>query len=237
MKIRLKFTKQGAVKFVGHLDMIRLFQRAIKVAKIPIAYSQGFNPHALVYFAMPLSVGTSSIGEYMDIVIASENDKSIDIEANKVKDALNEILPEGICIIDAFIASEEGVGSLMSLVHAASYEMAIPKKEFKGLNAESINDKLSQEELITEKKGKKGIKTVDIKPMLLAYDTYETENDIMLSIKALAGSNENLSPQVFLNAVLNEEQIQYKGICITRKELYVNDNGTYKALDTYRRNG
>ena len=53
MRTRLKFTKQGYVKFVGHLDTIRMFQRAIRVARLPISYSQGFNPHAKVFFALP----------------------------------------------------------------------------------------------------------------------------------------------------------------------------------------
>lgn len=228
MKIRLKFKKIGQVKFVGHLDTIRLFQRAIKIAKIPIAYSQGFNPHALVYFAMPLSVGTDSVGEYMDIVTAS------DIDHSKARELLNHVLVEGIQIIDSFVIEEDNT-SLMSLVDAAEYEIVISKIDFDSLCAETIKNKLEQEELITEKKGKKGIKSVDIKPLLLECNVDEDEGNIRINLKVLAGSSENLSPQLFLKAILNEVNSEDKTIGITRKELYTHQDDKYRALDQYRR--
>ncbi|NLI89868.1 MAG: DUF2344 domain-containing protein, partial [Epulopiscium sp.] len=60
MKIRIKFSKVGKVKFIGHLDLLRLFQKIIKSSRLPIAYSKGFNPHPLIYFAQALSVGITS---------------------------------------------------------------------------------------------------------------------------------------------------------------------------------
>lgn len=228
MKIRLKFVKQGQIKFVGHLDMIRLFQRAIKIVKIPMTHSQGFNPHPLIYFAMPLSVGTSSIGEYMDIITA------VDLGPHEVKDLLNGVLVEGIEIVDAFEV-EDNMASLMSLVSAASYEITLPKLDFNNISIEFIKDKLEQETLITEKKGKKGVKSVDIKPMLLDYRLTETQSDVLIQIKMMAGSNENLSPQLFLKAILDEVNNENKYISITRQDLYADDNGIYRTLDTYRR--
>ena len=69
---RVKFTKGEEVKFIGHLDIMRLFQRAIKRAKLPVAYSQGFNPHQLLSFASPLTLGATSEGEYGDIEMAEK---------------------------------------------------------------------------------------------------------------------------------------------------------------------
>jgi radical SAM-linked protein len=228
MKIRLKFIKQGQVKFVGHLDIIRMFQRAIKIARIPIAYSQGFNPHSLVYFAMPLSVGVDSVGEYMDIVT------STDIDPVKVREMLNNVLTEGIQIIDGFVVEEDNT-SLMSLVDAAEYEIVISRANFDSLCVQDIRNKLSGEELITEKKGKKGIKPVNIKPLIVEYSIDEAEKDITIHLKVLAGSSENLSPNLFLKAVLDKCTLEDKCISITRKELYTDYNHTYTALDKYRR--
>jgi radical SAM-linked protein len=228
MKIRLKFVKQGQVKFVGHLDIMRLFQRAIKVAQIPIAYSQGFNPHSLVYFAMPLSVGVSSTGEYMDIVT------TIDVRPETIKEQLNKVLVEGIEMIDAFCIAED-TGSLMSLVSAASYEIRLPKATFIHTSSAAMTDKLEEESLVVHKKGKKGMQVVDIKPMILACTLEENSDDIVINLKAQAGSSQNLSPQLFLKAILNEEDGTDKWVNITRKELYVYDQASYVPLECYRR--
>ena len=67
MRVRIKFSKHGAVKFIGHLDTMRYFQKAIRRSEIDIAYSGGFSPHQIMSFAAPLGVGQTSNGEYMDI--------------------------------------------------------------------------------------------------------------------------------------------------------------------------
>ena len=72
MKIRIKFAKEGAMKFIGHLDIMRYFQRAIRRAGIDVAYSEGFSPHMIMSFANPLGVGLTSEAEYFDLVIRSE---------------------------------------------------------------------------------------------------------------------------------------------------------------------
>lgn len=90
MKIRIKFRKYGALKFVGHLDMMRYFQKALKRAGIDMKYSEGFNPHMIMSFAAPLGVGITSDGEYFDIEVLST--KSTE-ESLKV---LNEAMVEGV---------------------------------------------------------------------------------------------------------------------------------------------
>ena len=72
MKIRIKFAKTGVMKFVGHLDVMRYFKKAIRLAELPIAYSEGFSPHMLLSFASPLGVGISSTGEYFEMVLAED---------------------------------------------------------------------------------------------------------------------------------------------------------------------
>ena len=71
MKIRIKFRKYGALKFVGHLDMMRYFQKALKRAGIDMKYSEGFNPHMIMSFAAPLGVGVTSTGEYFDMELTA----------------------------------------------------------------------------------------------------------------------------------------------------------------------
>ena len=71
MKLRIKFSKHGVLKFIGHLDVMRYFQKAIRRAEIDIAYSTGFSPHQIMSFAAPLGIGLESNGEYMDIEVNS----------------------------------------------------------------------------------------------------------------------------------------------------------------------
>ena len=73
MKVRLKFSKYGALRFIGHLDVMRYFQKAIRRAGIDIAYSEGFSPHQIMSFAAPLSVGHTSSGEYFDIEVTEKS--------------------------------------------------------------------------------------------------------------------------------------------------------------------
>ena len=71
MKVRIKFAKSGAMRFIGHLDVMRFFQKAIRRAGIDVAYSEGFSPHQIMSFAAPLGVGLTSNGEYLDIEVRS----------------------------------------------------------------------------------------------------------------------------------------------------------------------
>lgn len=90
MKIRIKFSKQGAMKFIGHLDILRYFQKAMRRADVDMRYSEGFSPHQIMSFAAPLGVGLTSSGEYMDIEVLSTG------SSQEMVDRLNQVMVEGI---------------------------------------------------------------------------------------------------------------------------------------------
>ena len=90
MKIRIKFSKHGNMKFIGHLDIMRYFQKAIRRAEIDIVYSEGFSPHQKISFAAPLGVGLLSEGEYMDIEVHTSK------PSQEMIKALNAVMAEGI---------------------------------------------------------------------------------------------------------------------------------------------
>ena len=75
MKIRIKFRKYGNMKFIGHLDVMRYFQKAIRRADVGIRYSEGFSPHQIMSFAAPLGVGITSEGEYLDIEVVPPEER------------------------------------------------------------------------------------------------------------------------------------------------------------------
>lgn len=116
MKIRIKFRKYGVMKFIGHLDMMRYFQKAMRRAEIDIAYSEGFSPHQIMSFAAPLGVGITSDGEYLDIEVHSTRSS---IESVK---ALNDTMVEGVEIV-SYRMLPEHAKTAMSIVAAADYNV------------------------------------------------------------------------------------------------------------------
>ncbi len=116
MKLRIKFSKKGPLRFIGHLDIMRYFQKAIRRSDIDIAYSTGFSPHQIMSFAAPLGVGVESEGEYFDI------------EANSVTTAedmiarLNAEMAEGMTITGMRILPDNAKNAMAS-VKAASYRL------------------------------------------------------------------------------------------------------------------
>ena len=124
MKIRIKFRKYGIMKFIGHLDIMRYFQKAMRRADIDICYSSGFSPHMIMSFASPLGVGLTSDGEYLDIEIGNEQSS-----ASAVK-RLNAVMAEGVEVLSFRRIPEEKASNAMSLVAAADYEVRFRDERF-----------------------------------------------------------------------------------------------------------
>ena len=114
MKIRVKFKKWGCMKFIGHLDMMRYFQKAVRRADIDIRYSEGYSAHQIMSFAAPLGVGITSDGEYFDIDVntTESTEKSIA--------ALNAQMVDGV-EVTGYVLLPDDAKKAMSLVAAADY--------------------------------------------------------------------------------------------------------------------
>ena len=118
LKIRIKFRKYGVMKFIGHLDMMRYFQKCIRRAGIDIAYSEGFSPHQIMSFAAPLGVGITSDGEYLDIEVGSS------LSSGQSVRNLNEVMAEGVEIV-SFKRLGDTDKKAMAIVAAADYELSV----------------------------------------------------------------------------------------------------------------
>jgi radical SAM-linked protein len=123
LKARIKFKKAGALIYIGHLDVMRYFQKAMRRAEIPIAFSGGYSPHMILSFAQPLGVGIYSEGEYLDCELQKY------IEPKEAIDRLNEVMNEGIEIVNFVYISEDKKKSGMTIVAAAEYVAEIQEKE------------------------------------------------------------------------------------------------------------
>lgn len=121
MKLRIKFKKYGPVRFIGHLDVMRFFQKAIRRAGIDVTYSTGFSPHQIMSFAAPLGVGLTSNGEYMDIQVNSLPAPGNGLTACQVLvEQLNSASVKGLDVVSARVLPETA-GNAMASVTAASY--------------------------------------------------------------------------------------------------------------------
>jgi radical SAM-linked protein len=231
MNIRLKFTKGNEVKYISHLDLMRVFQRAIRRTGIPIAYSSGFNPHQEISFGAPLSLGVTSNAEYIDLKLA----ESMDVQ--EVKERLNSSMPDGIRILEG-IKLKDSHKSAMSVVTHARYRisMNIEDVTFQKLR-NSIEAFTIQEHIKVMKEQPKknfALKEIDIKPMIVNMNLAEIEgNSIVIECLLLSGSRGNLKPELLIVAF--EEYTGYKitGIRINREEVYAEKAGRLVDLLEY----
>ena len=211
MRVRVKFSKVGKVKYVGHLDTMRLFQRAIKVAQLPISYSQGFSPHSLVYFALPLAVGMCSEGEYMDMILQDR------VPVDEIKERLQHVMVEGITLNEVYEVEEKS-NSLMSLVQAADYILELRVPKYPEITAASLTEHIEKSETLEVlKKSKKGMVSIDIKPLILRSLLTQEKDYIKIDLQVYAGSSKNLNPDYFVKALLGEKPYTLQ---VSRKELY-----------------
>lgn len=219
IKYRFKFEKFGTIKFIGHLDVVIVFQRALKRADIPIAYSNGFNPHQLISFALPLSLGYTSIGEYGDFQLQTEENPE------ELKEKINNALPEGL-IITELIKLKEGVKNPMASVCAASYDIYFDET----ISPEDIKNNLSsfinQNEILVMKKTKKNFKETDIKPDILGAEDISADGKGVLKVLVNAGSVKNLKPESVAEGFcifINKEYNRYK-TAFRRNEMYMKNS-------------
>lgn len=216
MKIRIRFAKQGRMKFIGHLDMVRYFQKVMRRADVDIAYSEGFSPHQKMSFAAPLSVGITSRGEYFDIEVHSTESSEVMLEK------LNKQNVEGVEIL-SYRQLPEDAKNAMSIVAGADYFVYFEK-----LTKEIVENFYNQSSIEILKKTKRSEKIVDIKPMIYEL-RYEDEGIFM---KVAQGSAANLKPDLVMQALSGfagislPEFVQYE-----RLDMYCLKEGKLVSLD------
>lgn len=171
MKIRIKFAKEGIMKFVGHLDIMRCFQKVMRRADVDIRYSDGFSPHQVMSFAAPLGVGLESRGEYVDIEVLGTD------SSEEMVRRLNKAMPEGLEVL-SYKRLPDDAANAMSVVAAADYTVRFRKQyepeDWEGFAA-GLTGFMENEHIIVLKKTKKGEKETDIRPMIYALEAGKPE--------------------------------------------------------------
>ena len=173
MNVRFCFAKYGTLKFIGHLDVMRFFQKAVRRAKIDVVYSNGFHPHQIMSFASPLGVGLTSDREYMDIEVNGA------YTVEEMTSRLNEVMQEGFFIRSCreLPIPENGrkKETAMSLITAADYLVSYKDEAAEQLDSEAFRSKwmniLSEPAIPTIKEIKKSGRKeeINLKDFIFSY--------------------------------------------------------------------
>ena len=211
MKLRIKFNKFGAVKFIGHLDVMRFFQKALRRADIDVAYSGGFSPHQIMSFASPLGLGLESNGEYFDIEVNSL------ISSQEFIDRVNAVSIPEIQILDVRLLPEKA-GNAMASVAAAGYTISFRKGRDLANWQTSFDKFMEQKQILITKATKRGTAEVDLKPAIYEYKV----NSDSLYLMVNASSEGNIKPTLVMEAfsAFMGQQLQSNALLITREETY-----------------
>lgn len=172
--IRVFYKKRGRIKYISHLDMNRCMQRALVRTGLPCWHTEGFNPHLYLTFALPLSLGYESDCEIMDFRLTEE------IDLAEVQNRLNAVLPEGLEVYRVALKGEK-FDKIVSADYTVELYGDVEQLECR------FSDFLAEPWIEVEKKTKKGMKTVDLKPEILSCQTERGEGSLRLKLRLPAG--------------------------------------------------
>lgn len=255
MKIRIKFTKTGTMRFIGHLDLMRYFQKLMRRAKVDIRYSEGFSPHQIMSFATAMGLGMTSEAEYVDIDVLSTG------SSEEMIHRLNEASTGEIRILKYCRIPDESK-SAMSQIAAADYVVSFPKEALhtdRAVNEwlhEKTEEFCAQESIVLLKKTKKSEQEVDIRPMIFRFS--DLANDEVLReisicpeyirevapeseyvrvfLRLATGSEQNLKPELVMEAFfrfLGLDVPEESDLKIHRIEIYGRRDGALVPLSDY----
>lgn len=218
MKVRIKYTKTGPMRFISHLDVMRYFQKALRRAEFDVRYTQGFSPHQILSFAAPMPLGLTSEGEYFDGEFNSVTTTFDMVET------FNQTASPYLKITDIVILPDNA-GNAMSVVTASDYIITLNEEGNQHITTEKLEAGVhflaEQQEIMVMRKTKKKEVLTDIRPMILK--AKYSDNRIYLFLTA--GSVNHLKPELFLEVLCENMDIPYNrwDYNIHRLETYMDD--------------
>lgn len=223
----IQFNKEGTMRYISHLDLLRLFKRTFKRTGIRLVYSEGFNPHPKMRFVQPLSLGYCGLSEYLELETVEP------FGEKEIVSRLNGAMPKGVGIISCREIAMT-VKNLAAIVERARYRITMECPKPLGQWQDKVEEFLAQAEIVVEKKQKKSGKMVqvNIRPMIYEMTALKTDadddNHITLTTLIAAGSNCSLNPEVMLGSFCRFCQLpsSAEGVSVTREDLFYVDPST-----------
>ena len=216
IRVRATFEKSGRAKYISHLDLNRCMLRTFRRSRLPIWYTEGFNPHPYYSFALALSLGFESSCEILDFNLNEE------VPFDEVRDRLNAVMPEGMRIVKVAEQKQK-----ITYIAKAEYGFSLVSDDSQGL-FNAVSQLLEQPEICIEKKTKKGIKTVDIKPDMEIISCEKTDNSVDMRMYLPAGTQTNYNPTLFIEALRRTTDIEFEPQKIRRLAILREDNTIFE---------
>jgi radical SAM-linked protein len=212
IRVRAVFEKKGRAKYISHLDLNRCMLRTFRRSGLPIWYTEGFNPHPYYSFALALSLGYESSCEILDFNLNE------DIPFDVIRDKLNAVMPEGMRIVS--VAEQK-----MKITHIAKAEYSFSLfSENTSELLKSVRELLEADEILVDKKTKRGIKTIDIKPETEIVECKATEKSVDMIMRLPAGTQTNYNPNLFFEALVKDGCVPFTAEKICRTGIFCENN-------------
>ena len=222
MRMLAVFEKGERIRHIGHLDIQRSVQRGLRRSGLPVAYSQGFNPHILVTFASALSTGACGKREIMDVTMAE------DVSESEFLSRMNKAMPPEMQLKEAR-AIDNRHPSLMGMVRAAVYDLMIRDEETGRKLTSAIPDMMSREQIPAMRKTKTKMAEVDIRPLIFSIEGCENH----IRVTMVLNERESCKPQMLLEALKREAGVtdEVRMLVIRESLLGEDENGHLTPLE------
>ena len=207
---RLAFSKSDTAKYISHLDLTHCMGRALKLSRLPVWYTEGFNPRIYMTYAMPLSLGVAGERECMDIRLTQP------VPYGEVADRLGRHLPQGLEVLGAAAPEHK-----LEETAWADYEIALEDGDSQSLQ-EAVTRLLGREALLVKKHTKKGEREIDIKPVFAGTEVAPRPGGLLLTMRLPCSPSGSVNPGLLLEALKayeNREPVAQ----ITRLRLLLED--------------
>lgn len=212
IRVRATFEKCGRAKYISHLDLNSCMLRTFRRSRLPIWYTEGFNPHPYYSFALALSLGFESSCEILDFNLNE------DIPFDEIRDKLNAVMPEGMRIVKVAEQKQK-----ITAITEAEYSFSLVSDDIDGIYKD-IGRMLVLPEILIEKKTKKGLKMVDIKPDINILSCEKCESSVDIVMRLPAGTQTNLNPTLFIESLKKFSDIQFEAEKIRRTGIFCANN-------------
>ncbi|WP_347488066.1 TIGR03936 family radical SAM-associated protein [Desulfoscipio sp. XC116] len=216
-RYRIQYSKRGSACYISHLDLIRALERAFRRAGLPIAFSEGFNPHPRFSFAAPLPVGVEGLAEVLEVEMKEPVDHQV------LAERLNGALPPGLVVLEVADVPDNAP-SPMAVLTGAGYIVHLDEDDLPGpLPAEAVRHFLSQEKIQVTRKGKDDKEKVrDIRPGILKLNVLSQVNGLTIQLDLKTGSTMNVRPEEAVDAFF-----RYTGMSIDKADLQIIRSGLF----------
>ncbi len=215
IKIRVKFSKTGSLKFISHLDLNRTVKSAFLRSKLPIWYTKGYNPHPKTVFSLPLSVGTASLCEFMDFAIVEP------VSGEVICQTLNSVFPDGLRAIEAYTPE-----SKFHDIGWADYEIRMEIADAKEA-VEKVKAALAGE-IVIEKTTKIGTRTLEINPFVKVLCVKEDDGELVLSLRLCSDDANFINPKYIIDFITEKTGVltEKDDYTVCRTAVYRTDGET-----------